>query len=90
MSYSIGKTAPNKGELEIVIRDELSKVPEAQPVHLVDIDQAFNAAKSLIDLMTDDPARDLYCSVSGSIWKTDAGIQNVSVNVSVNLVDRKS
>ena len=89
MSYSIGKTAPTKDMLEIGIRDELSKVPEQQPVHEADIDQAFNAAKSLIDLMTDDPARDLYCAVSGSIWKTDAGIQNVSVNISVNFQERK-
>ena len=89
MSYSINATKATKAELEIAIRDALSEVPKTQPVHEADIDQAFNAAKSLIDLMQDGPARDLYCSVSGSIWKTDTGIQSVGVNVSVNLTDRK-
>jgi hypothetical protein len=89
MSYSLSATRGTKGELEIAIRDELAKVPVSQPVHEADIDQAFNAAKSLLDLMHDDPARDLYCSVSGSIWKTDAGVENISLNISVSFQVRK-
>lgn len=89
MSYSIGATKATKAELEIAIRDALSEVPKTQSVHEADIDQAFNAAKSLIDLMQDDPVRDLYCSISGSIWKTDTSIQNVSFNIGVNYQVRK-
>lgn len=88
MSYSLSAQRATKDELEIAVRDELSKVPVSQPVHEADIDQAFNAAKSLIDLMQDDPARDLYCAVSGSIWKTDAGVQNVSLNISISYTER--
>lgn len=88
MSYSISATRPNKAELEVAIRDELAKVPESQPVHKADIDQAFNAAKSLIDLMADDPSRDVNAGVSGSIWTTDAGAQNVSLNITVGFVAR--
>jgi len=89
MSYSIGATRATKAELETAIRDELSKVPVSQPVHEADIGQAFNAAKSLIDLMHDDPARDLYCSVSGSIWKNDAVVEQVSLNISISRQARK-
>lgn len=88
MSYSIGVTSATTESLKIGIRDELSKVPAQQPVHEADIDQAFNAAASLIDLMKDDSARDLRCSVSGSIWKKDDAVQNVSVNVQVSYIDR--
>lgn len=88
MSYSVSATRATKGEVEITIRDELAKVPETQPVHVADIDKAFEAAKSLLDLMPDNPDRNVYCSVHGSIWKTDAGIQTVSLGVSVSLQDR--
>lgn len=89
MSYSISAIRATKAEAEIAIRDELAKVPVSQPVHEADIDQAFNAAKSLLDLMQDDPARDLYCSVSGSIWKKETGVEQVSLNVSISYTTRK-
>jgi hypothetical protein len=93
MSYSINATKANKAELEIAIGAELGKMVETQPVHEDDVGRALAAAKAFIGLMPDDPARDIYCSVSGSIWKIDAGIQNgiqnVSVSVSVSLVNRK-
>ena len=84
MSYSLSAKRVTKAELEIAIRDELAKVPVSQPVHEADIDQAFNAMKSLLDLTFDDPNRDLYCSVSGSIWKTDAGIEQISLNIGIS------
>jgi hypothetical protein len=89
MSYSITATRPSKAELETVIRDELVKVRAQQPVHEADIDQAFDAAKSLLDLLQGDPPRDVCCSISGSIWKTEAGVQSVSMNISLSHVDRK-
>lgn len=89
MSYSIGAIRATKADLEIAISAELSKVPEMQPVHVVDIDQAFNAAKSLIDLMQDDSERDLYCAISGSIWKKETGVENVSLSININYQARK-
>lgn len=90
MSYSLSATRPTKAELEIAIRDELAKVPVNQPVHEADIDQAFDAAKSLWDLMSDNPARDIYCAISGSIYKTESGVQSVGLNIHVSLQDRKT
>ena len=88
MSYSLSAQSATKAELELKLSAELSKVPETQPVHIDDIDPAFNAAKSLIDLMYDDPDRDIYCSVAGSIWKTDVGVQTLTLNISTSYVDR--
>ena len=90
MSYSVGATRATKAELELAISSELSKVLEYQPVHKDDIDQAFNAVKSLLDLMQDDAARDLHCSVSGSIWKKETGIEDISLGINISRVDRKS
>lgn len=90
MSYSFRAKAASKDLLEIAVRDKLSEVPKTQPVHEADIDQAFNAAKSLIDLVQDDPDRDVVCDVAGSIYKTEAGVQNVSVNVSVSFAAREA
>ncbi len=85
MSYSIGVTRSTKAELEIAISQELSKIPETQLIHKADIDQAFNAAKSLINRMTDVPGRDLRCSVAGSIYNPGDAIEHVSINVNVQL-----
>ena len=90
VTYSISASRATKGELEIAIRDELAKVPQSQPVHKADIDQAFDAAKSLVDLMRDDPARDLYASVSGSIWKTEAGIEQLSLSINLSYSKRQA
>jgi len=89
MSYSISAKRATKAELETAIKAELSRIPETQPVHTSDIDQAFAAAKSLIALVSDDPERDLYCSVCGSIWANDSGVQQVSVSANVNYVSRE-
>lgn len=89
MSYSISAQRATKAELEIAIRDELAKVPVTQPVHEADIDQAFNAAKALLDLTTEDAARDIYCSVSGSLWKVNDKIENISVSVHISFQNRK-
>jgi hypothetical protein len=88
MSYTISAKRPTKDELELAIRDELAGVPKTQSVHEADIDQAFNAMKSLLDLMEDDPERDLYCAVSCSILKNEAGVQNIGLNVSISFTDR--
>lgn len=90
MSYSISATKPTKAELETAIKDQLFEVPKSQPLHEADIGHVFNAAKSLIDLMTDDSELDLHCVVSGSIWKTDAGIQSLGLNINVSYQDRSS
>lgn len=80
MSYSFTVRAKTKTELGSKIQSELSKVVVSQPIHLADTGQALTAAWSLFSLLADDPARDLVASVSGSIWKNEAGIQSVSLN----------
>ena len=89
MSYSIGAKRATKSELSDTIAAELAKVPETQPAHKVDIDQAISTSAALINLMTDDPDRDLYCSVSGSIWQKETGVEQLSLNVSLNYQARE-
>lgn len=88
MSYSIGATRATKQELETEIVAELQKIPINQPAHELDIKQAVNAAKSLIDLMQNDPSRDLRCSVAGSIWTKETGVEQVNLNINLNYQGR--
>lgn len=88
MSYSVNVTKPTKAELETAIGHEFLNVLSSQPAHASDIGQALAATKSLIGLMRDDPARDLSASVSGSIWKKDDGVENVSLSVALSYAER--
>lgn len=83
MSYSFGAAKATKGDLIAAISDEIASVVAAQPVHATDAAQAIQAATSLLLLMEDDPARDIAVSMSGSIWKTDAGVQTLSLSVNL-------
>jgi len=90
MSFSIDAQRATKSELSDAIAAELARVPDQQPVHKADIDQAIAASSSLIALMTDDPERDLYCYVSGYIYQKETGIEQLSLNVSLNYQPKKA
>jgi len=88
MSYSFSVQAPTKAEAEIKVRDKLVEVRTAQPAHELDCDQAFDAAAAFIKLMPDDPARDVWVSVNGSIWQVVGGAEQVTISVSVHMATR--
>ena len=88
MSYSFNATSSDKDSLAVAVRDKLAEVIQSQPLHEADADQAFEAANSLIKLLSEDAARELYCSMSGSIWKNEAGVQSLGLNISVGFKDR--
>ena len=90
MSYSISARAATKDEVMKAISAELNKVVEHQPVHQKDIAQHLAAAELIIGLMNDDPARDIYASMSGSIWVTEKGVQNASVSVNFSYLERNA
>ena len=88
MSYSFNVIRASKADVAMAVCEELDKVNEAQPVHKEDTTEAVDAVKSLIDLMADDPARDIIASVSGSIWKTDAGVRSLGLSINLSFVAR--
>lgn len=84
MSYSFSVARPTKAELVDAIGVEMAKVVEAQPVHEADAGKAIETASSLIYMLVDDPAGDIHATLSGSIWKTDVGIQSLGLSVTVS------
>ena len=88
MSYSFNVVRGTKADLALALNEEFDKVVASQPVHKTDIGQAEAAAKSLLDLMEDDPAQDLSASVSGSISMTDEKVLALSVSVNLQRVAR--
>ncbi len=88
MSYSFSVRAATKAEAVAKVTDELAKVVQSQPVHSEDRDLAQNTAENFIGLLVGDETKDVAVSMNGSIWKSDTGIRQASVNVSANLVDK--
>ena len=88
MSYSFSVKAATKAELGTKIQEELAKVVASQPIHAADTGQALTAAWSIFSLLPDDPARDITASISGSIWKNEAGFQSVSLNLNFGFAAR--
>lgn len=90
MSYSFSTQAPTKAEVKAKVRAEMAKVVEQQPIHTNDRQQAIAATEAFIDLLAEPAAtHDVVVSVNGSIWNTDAGMQQVSVSISVGSASRK-
>jgi hypothetical protein len=90
MSYSFNVLAPTKDEALVKVSEELTKIVVAQPVHRADQEAVQGAVAVFVDLLATDDTQDVGISVSGSIWKTDAGVRQASVGVNVGFAPRKA
>ena len=88
MSYSFGIKGTSKADALSKVAEALAGVVVSQPVHAVDQEQAQAAAEAFVGLLADDDTQDVTVSVSGSVWNTDAGLQQASCNVNVGLTKR--
>lgn len=88
MSYSFSCQAESKALLIDQIGVQLDKVVEAQEVHSADREQALAAATAFVDLLQDDDSQDFSITMSGSILRTETGVQNAGVIVSAALVKK--
>ena len=94
MSYSFSVRGATKAEVLVKVRDELVKVVAAQANHKDDCDQAHEVAELFVNLLADDPDRDVVVSVNGSLgWTLDADqkprYSNASVGVQAYLTTRE-
>lgn len=88
MSYSFSAQASSKTELKAKVSEQLANVVKNQALHAADCVQAQAAAESFIDLLADDATRDIAVSISGSLWGTEAGLQQSNVSVTANITPR--
>jgi hypothetical protein len=88
MSYSFQVRAALKAEALAKVAEELAKVVEGQPVHAADAPAAQVAAEAFVGLIVDDETKDVQVSVSGSLWLNETGLQEASVQVSAQNVER--
>lgn len=93
MSYSFTFTAATREAAKEQVSAKLAAVVDQQPVHAVDVEQAKANAFAAIDLLPEDPGRDIQVVASGYVSGTwDGGeltrLTGVSVNVNVALVAR--
>ena len=97
MSYSFGVRGATKAEVIANVSAELDKVIASQPIHSLDRAQAQAAAEAFVNVIPDNPDKDFYVSVSGSLgWDGILGesvpviVTSASVNVSASLVAKDS
>jgi hypothetical protein len=67
MSYSIDFTASDKASAKAKTIDQLDEVVRVQPVHAADRDVSIAAIHGFIDVLVDDPHRDIRVLAHGSV-----------------------
>lgn len=88
MSYSFNVKGASKSEAIDMVRAKMRDIAVQQPVHNKDQLHVVATAKTFIDMLEDDEAKDVQVSVNGSISTTENGVSNVAVSVSAHLVQR--
>lgn len=92
MSYSFTICGATKAEAKRLVEAELARVRQDQPAHAIDYAQAWAAAEVFIDLMPDDPSKDVvvgmygYVSLAGT--PEDPVLSSASVSITASSVQR--
>lgn len=90
MTYSFNVRAPSKAAAIDMVRGKMRNISVAQPVHNRDDLHVLATAKTFIDMLQDDAARDVFVSVNGGIGTAEGGVQSIAVSISTNLVNRQA
>ncbi|MBK3333540.1 hypothetical protein [Burkholderia pseudomallei] len=100
MSYSFQFVIQTKAEAEAKLAEEFDKVVASQPTHAQDRAPAIAAALAFINLLADEPDKDIQVGVNGWLsWPyqpaepADPGaipLQGAAVSATVALIERKT
>lgn len=93
MSYSFVVSGATKNAVKDAVAAKMEAIAAVQACHLRDIKQACQAATMFIDLLEDDPSRDISVNMSGSLSGTWQGtdvtrITAAAVSVQAGLYPR--
>lgn len=93
MSYSFAVRCESKASAKDAIARKMTEVAALQVCHERDKAQALDAAFAFIDLLPDDPTRDVQVGMSGYLAGTWAGtdvveVSGASVSVNAGLLTR--
>lgn len=93
MSYSFAVRCESKTSAKDAVIQKMDEVAAAQACHERDKKQALAAAFAFIDLLPDDPTRDVQVGMSGYLTGTWAGtnvveVSGASVSVNAGLLTR--
>lgn len=87
MSYSFSVQADNKSAVKAKLAVEFAAVVRGQPDHAKDMLPALSAANVFVDLLLDDPNKDVRVSLNGSLageWVGGGLVNTLGANVTVN------
>jgi hypothetical protein len=90
MSYSFTVQGVHKDEVKAKVELEVLKIVAQQSIHARDQAAICATAAAFIDLLEDDPAKDIELRANGSLsWMTGDMISYASVSVTAMHVNRK-
>ena len=89
MSFSFNVRGATKAEVIEKVKQNLNAVVSQQPVHAEDQAHAQAAAEAFIGMVVENETKDILVSVNGSVWSSEAGIQQVGFGVNVHLADKE-
>lgn len=94
MSYSFSVRAANREDAKAQVAGKLAEVLAQQPSHAADMPMAQNTANAFIDVLAEDPAKDVLVNMNGSLsWEWIDGsatkITGANVNVSAWLTQKQ-
>jgi hypothetical protein len=88
MSFSFNFTAATKAHAKVRVTEEMAKVVANYGVeHATDMPAAIAAAHAYIDVLKDDPTKDVYVSMHGSVsyvYPAGAPVELSSAGVSIS------
>lgn len=89
MSYSFSVNGNSTAEAVTKAKEQFDAVVTSQPVHATDRDLVVAGIEGAAALFAEpSDAQSLFLSVYGSIYKSDAGVQQVGLNISAQLSTR--
>jgi len=88
MSYSFSVRGATRAEVRFLIKAELNRVVEQQPVHAADRADAEEVANTFISLVPEDGESDFQVSMHGSVGSIDGALVSASMGVSVTKLAR--
>ncbi len=88
MSYSQSLKATDKSNAKTVVATFIDTVIASQPAHAIDKDAILSNANNAIDLIADDPDKDIVMSITGYLsgdWSEGNITRVTGVNISFNV-----
>lgn len=90
MSFSFQVRGATKQEVMDLVTAKLTEICKIQADHKLDSGPVLGAVEEFVELLVDDPSKDIQVAVRGSLWNSTVGIVQTGVGIDAQLVTKVS